>query len=54
VLDGISQEMQASGQDIGSAEDLQEVVMPDMVVEAAPSVAADTTPEEMLAEASTV
>jgi small subunit ribosomal protein S2 len=43
VLDGISQEMQASGQDIGAAEDLQEVVLPE-----APELAGEVA----LAEAS--
>ncbi len=57
VLDGISQEMQASGQDIGAAETFHEAVMPEAaemtgdVIEAAPSVAADVSPAEMMAEA---
>jgi len=38
VLDGISQEMQASGQDIGGAEELVPEVMPDL----APEVLAET------------
>jgi small subunit ribosomal protein S2 len=40
VLDGISQEMQASGQDIGAAEDLAPEVMPNV----APEVLADQPP----------
>jgi small subunit ribosomal protein S2 len=38
VLDGISQEMQASGQDIGAAEELVPEVLPDL----APEVLAET------------
>ena len=34
VLDGISQELSASGQDIGAAEEIPDAVLPDSVPEA--------------------
>jgi small subunit ribosomal protein S2 len=43
VLDGISQELQSSGQDIGAAEDLQDEVMPDIEPAA---MAAEMAPAE--------
>jgi hypothetical protein len=39
VLDGISQEMQASGQDIGAVEDLVPEIMPELAPEMVPEMA---------------
>jgi small subunit ribosomal protein S2 len=39
VLDGISQEMQASGQDMGAVEDLTPEIMPELAPEMLPAEA---------------
>jgi small subunit ribosomal protein S2 len=50
VLDGISAEMQASGVDVGAAEDLAPEALPDALPEALPEAPAEAAPAEAAPE----
>ena len=51
VLDGISQEMVASGRDIGAAEEFVPEIMPEVAPDLAPEVAAEIAAESVAAHA---